>query len=156
MNFFRRLRQCLFPRALSPHSRSRRTNLPVRLCVTLYTSSTDAVKGRLSAFGHEPLRVPAYEDRALSGKRAPHRFECRGRWYHVTDTSAVWRDSRRLRADSPEHGRSYFAVVTADGHFFQLAFQRNPKKRENGSWTVYPKVTYLRTSRLTGAALSRR
>jgi hypothetical protein len=109
----------------------------------------------MSAFSNENARVPLYESRALTGQRPPQRFEWRGDWYRVVDTAAMWYDSRRPGTSNPSFGRSYFSVLTSGGQQFQLSYQPSLKRRENGSWTVYRKVTYRLISKSTGAVPGR-
>ena len=147
---------------LSIHSRPRlqtriripkRLRLPPRICLSRYSDADSAATDSISTLGHEPIRIPAYESHAKTGRRAPHRFECRGRWYRVVDTGVIWKDSRP-QSSSNASGHTYFSVATADGLQFHLTYKPAPKRRENGSWTVYRKVTYRPISRST-AELSR-
>jgi hypothetical protein len=92
---------------------------------------------RRSRFAQEPVEVPAYEDSALSGNRAPHRFRWRGVWYSVADVSALWKDSRRPTADRPAMGRSYYNITESEGRHFQLYYELPLNKKERGHWVLY-------------------
>ena len=58
-----------------------------RVVVGAYQKSLGSHHKR-SRFANEVVDVPAYEDRAMRGERAPHRFRWRGRWYRVVDVAA--------------------------------------------------------------------
>jgi len=88
-------------------------------------------------FANEVVDVPAYEDRALYGERAPHRFRWRGRWYRVVDVAALWHDGRK--SDQKQQGRFYANVVTLPVGVFQLYFEKG-KRKDKGRWLVYRKV----------------
>jgi len=88
-----------------------------------------------SHFANEAVEVPAYEDRALRGERAPHRFRWRGRWYRVVDVAALWHDGRKPK----QQGRFYANVVALPGGVFQLYFEQG-KRKDKGRWLMYRKV----------------
>lgn len=90
-----------------------------------------------SHFANEAVEVPAYEDRALRGERAPHRFRWRGRWYQVVDVAALWYDGRK--PDRKQQGRFYANVVTLPVGVFQLYFEQG-KRKDKGRWLMYRKV----------------
>lgn len=128
------------------HVTLRHARQPLSSCLSRYSDADRALGDPVSTFGHEAIRIPAYEERARTGRSAPQRFECKGRWYRVIDTGAVWADSRKGNP-SLDFGLTYFSVVTAEGLNFHLVYTPAHKRRENGSWTVHRKITYRPTSR---------
>lgn len=80
--------------------------------------------------------MPGYETAALEGRRAPHRFGWRRRWYRVTEVAASWQDGRQRDAHSPEYGRLYFNVATEPRGLFQIYFERQTGSAK-GRWVLY-------------------
>jgi hypothetical protein len=67
---------------------------------------------RVSGLINQIVDIPAYEDRAIEGSRAPHRFCWRGVWDRVVGVVADWRDGRKPLRSHPEYGRHYYNVLT--------------------------------------------
>ena len=118
----------------------RRSYLPRRLT---QRSAVDAYRlscwpDRRSSFAHEIIRIPAYEDRARRGQRAPHRFEWRGQWHRVVDVGAIWADDRKNHSQ-----RTYYAASTERGDIVQLYYESQGKE---GCWKIYRRVSIRPTS----------
>lgn len=124
------------PKRIVSRKRRRRDRVLARVVVGAYQRSFGGHHKR-SHFANEAVEVPAYEDRALRGERAPHRFRWRGRWYRVIDVAALWHDGRKPNRN--QQRRFYANVVTLPGGVFQLYFEQG-KRKDKGRWLMYRKV----------------
>lgn len=120
--------------------RIRRLKLPKRVLLVTYNHLFGS-QIRQTHYANEVVDVPAYEDRALRGERAPHRFCWRGTWYRVVEVTSLWQDGRQKTHQIPQAGRLYVNVVTLPVGVFQLYFEKNEKKRKDlGRWMLYRKI----------------
>lgn len=114
--------------------------MPKRVLRVAYRQVTGG-KTRQTHYANEVVDVPAYEDRALCGERAPHRFCWRGKWYRVVDVTSSWQDGRQKTGQMPYAGRLYVNVVTLPVGIFQLYFEKeNTKRKGRGRWMLYRKI----------------
>ena len=119
--------------------RIRRARLPGRVVQVAYGHRRNGDM-RQTRLANEVVDVPAYEEKALRGERAPHRFCWRGQWYRVIEVASLWQDGRQKTNTTPMMGRLYVNVVTLPVGVFQLYFEGGNKRKDRGRWMLYRKI----------------
>lgn len=103
----------------------------------------DGWADRVSSLIDQVVAIPAYEDRAKEGNRAPHRFCWRGVWYRVEGVVAEWLDGRNPLRSHPEYGRHYYNVLTDRKQIFQIYFDRTgPTSNRKAEWVLYKSIRF--------------